>query len=64
MEGTFNTTFVTVLNLKLTKLNHTAKIYTKCHLTDKLSNYDLILGSDILHELGIFFNFKNITITW
>ena len=33
-------------------------------MTDKLLNYDLILGPDILHELGIIFIFKNKTITW
>ena len=33
-------------------------------MTDKLFNYDLILGRDILHELGIIFNFQNKTITW
>ena len=64
MAGTFNTTFVTEIILKLSELNHSAEIYAKCHLTDKLLNYDLILGRDILHELGIIFNFKNKTITW
>ena len=39
-------------------------MYAKCHLTDKLLNYDLILGRDILHELGIIFSFANKTTTW
>ena len=60
MAGTFNTTFVTEIILKLQKLNQNAK----CHLTDKLLNYDFILGRDILHKLGIILNFKNKTITW
>ena len=46
----FNTTSVTELILKLPELNHSAEIYAKCHLTDKLLNYNLILGRDILHE--------------
>ena len=33
-------------------------------MTNKLLNYDLILGRDILHELGIIFNLENKTITW
>ena len=33
-------------------------------MTNKLLNYDLILVSDILHELGIIFDFQNKTITW
>ena len=40
MAGPFNTTFVTEIILKLLELNHSAKIYTKCHLTNKLLNYD------------------------
>jgi len=64
MAGTFNTTSVTEIMLKLPELNHSAEIYAKCHLTDNLLNYDLILGRDILHELGIIFNFENKTITW
>ena len=32
-------------------------------MTDKVLNYVLILGKDILHKLGIIFNFKNKTIT-
>ena len=33
-------------------------------MIDKLLNYDLILSRDILHKLGIIFNFENKTITW
>ena len=64
MAGTFNTSFVTEIILKLPELNHSAEIYTKCRLTNKLLNYDLIFGREILHELGIIFNFKNKTINW
>ena len=62
--GTFNTTFVKEIILKLPELNHSAVIYSKCHLTDKLLNYDLILGRDIIHEIGIICNIENKTITW
>ena len=60
----FNTTSVTELKLKLPDLNYIADIYTKYHLTNKLLNYNLILGIHILHKLGIIFNFKNKNITW
>ena len=63
MAGTFNTTFITEIILKLLELNDSAEIYAKCHLTNKFLNYDLILGRGILHELGIIFNFENKTIT-
>ena len=59
MTGMFNTSFITEIILKLPELNHSAEIYAKYHLTDKSLNYDLILDRDILHKLGIIFNFKN-----
>ena len=64
MVGTFNTTYVTDIILKLPELTHSAEIYAKCNLTNKLLNDDLILDMDILRELGIIFNFENKTITW
>ena len=44
MAGTFNTSFVTEIIIKLPELNHSTEIYAIYHLTDKLLNYDLILG--------------------
>ena len=64
IAGTFKTYFVTEIILKLPELHHSAKIHAKCHLTDKLLYYNLILDRDILHELGIIFNFENKPITW
>ena len=59
MAGTFNTTFVIEIILKLLKLKHTKEIYAKCHLTYNLLNTNLIICFDILHKLGITFNFEN-----
>ena len=56
MAGTLNITFVTEII--------STETYEKCHLMDKLLNYNLILGRDILHKLLIIFNFNNKTITW
>ena len=64
MAETSNTAFVMELRLKLMELHHSAIIYAICHLVNKLLNYNLILGKDILHEQGIIFNFENKTITW
>ena len=64
MAGTFNTSFLTEIILKLLELNHSSKICIKCHLMDELLNQNLFLGSDILHKLGIIFNFENKSITW
>ena len=62
--GTFNTTFVKEIILKLPQLNHSTEVNAKCRLMDKLLNYDLILGRDILHQLGIIFDFENKTTNW
>ena len=64
MAGIFNTSFVTEIILKLPELNHSAEIYAKSHLTNKLLNYNLNLGRDKLHKLGIISNFENISINW
>ena len=45
-------------------MNYFAEIYAKCHLTNKLLNYNLIIDRDKLHELGIIFNFEKKTVTW
>ena len=50
-------------DFKTMKLKHSMEIYEKCHLTDDLFHYDLIFGRDILHQIGILFNFENKTIT-
>ena len=64
MTGTVNTTFIMELKVKSRELNQIVNIYAKCHLTNNLSNYDLILGRDKLHDQGIIFHFKNKTTTW
>ena len=64
MAGIFNITTITQIRLKLQQLNHTVKIFARSYLTNKLLNYDLILGRDIKHKLSIIFIFENKTITW
>ena len=57
--GTFYTITMDKSKLKLPEYNQTMEISVESHLTDKSLNYDLILGRDILHKLGIIFNPKN-----
>ena len=64
MAGIFNAAFVIEIILKLPELNHSTEIYAKCHVTNKLLHYNLILGGEILHKQEIIFNLKNKTITW
>ena len=64
MAVSFNTTFVTEIMLKLPELNNSTDIYAKFHLTNTLLNYNLIIGRDILRDLGMIFHFKIKAITW
>ena len=34
------------------------------HVTKTLRNYDLIIGQDLLHELGVDISFSSKTVTW
>ena len=64
MAGTFKTQSKTSLDFSLPELNPTAVINTTVHITEDMSNYDMILGRDLLHKLGFILNFNNKTIEW
>ena len=64
MAGTFKTTRRSDVQLKLPKLSDTAEMRVNCHVTKQKSNYDLILGREILRELGIKLDFSNNTTNW
>eukprot|EP00957_Ditylum_brightwellii_P052561 3985506-Ditylum_brightwellii.AAC.3 len=48
----------------LPELNPTAHVEHTIHITNNLSRYGMILGRDILQELGIDLDFKENNITW
>ena len=64
MAGTFNTCRVASVNLILPELNSTAEIKINCHVSKQKSNYDLIVGRDVLRELGIILDFANDKTIW
>ena len=64
MAGTFKTTRQSDVQLKLPELSDTAQMRVSCHVTKQKSNYDLILGREILRELGIKLDFSNNTTNW
>jgi hypothetical protein len=39
-------------------------IESEMHVTDSISNYDMIVGRDLLQELGIVLHFGDLTIAW
>ena len=64
MAGTFKTRSKTSLDFSLPELNPTAVINTTVHITEDMSNYDMIIGRDLLHKLGLILNFKDRTVQW
>ena len=64
MAGAFKTKRLAEIKLKLPELSDSAEINVNCHFTKQKSNYDLILGREILRELGINLNFSNNTTNW
>jgi hypothetical protein len=49
---------------KLPSLHETRVIESEMHVTDSIRNYDMIVGRDLLQELGIVLHFGDLTIAW
>jgi len=63
--GTMETNQKTKLQFMLPELSETRIIEWKMHVVDNTTmNYDIIIGRDILEELGIVIDFKTKQITW
>jgi len=64
-SGPMTTNKKTKLQFMLPELSETKLIEWKMHVVDsKTMNYDIILGRDILEQLGIIIDFKEKQITW
>ena len=64
MAGSFSTNAECNVEFTLPELNPTAVIRHRMHVTKHMANYDVIIGRDILHQLGIVLDFQNKTINW
>ena len=64
MAGNFSTNARGTLKLRLPELNPSAELKIVCHVTNRQSNYKIILGQDVLNELGIVLDFKRRVILW
>jgi len=63
--GTMETNQKTKLQFMLPELSETRIVEWKMHVVDNTTmNYDIIIGRDILEELGIVIDFKTKQITW
>ena len=50
--------------MTLPGFNQTREIAWKFHVTENLLNYNIIIGWDLLKELGITIDFSNDSMTW
>ena len=64
MSGEFKTYGKANVELKLPELNPIAKISVNLHVYTQDSNYDTVLGRDILKKLGMILDFQNETVIW
>ena len=64
LAGEVTTTKVAKVQFSLPELQEQKLINYQVHLTDQDMKYDMIMGRDLLQELGININFKNMTLEW
>ena len=64
MAGKFTTNCITKTVITLPELSNSAQFTIKAHVAEAKTNYDLIIGRDVLSQLGIISNFKERLITW
>ncbi|HSN67194.1 MAG TPA: reverse transcriptase domain-containing protein [Fusibacter sp.] len=62
--GTFETKQKALTQIILTELHESRTITCSAHVAPNLSKYDMIIGREVLSELGIILNFKEQTIEW
>ena len=62
--GVFTTNKQVELLLKLPEFYHNRVIKCNAHVTENTSNYDMIMGRDLLGQLGIQINFSTNSVTW
>ena len=62
--GNMNTNYKTKTLLELAEFSHNRVIECTFHVSNATFNYDIIMGRDLMTELGIDISFKNLTIEW
>ena len=62
--GTFTTNAEAQLQFQIPELSPTRTVQYWATVTERMLNYDIILGRDLLHTLGLDMSFKNQTVTW
>ena len=62
--GNFSTQGKCRVILKFPEFSPTAEITKTVHITETLGNYDLIIGRELMHDLGVDISFSQKTLTW
>jgi hypothetical protein len=63
-SGSFRTNQRVEVNIALPELSNNRTICAQVHVTPKLNDFDMIIGRDLLSEIGITLNFKENSIQW
>ena len=63
-NGPFETASKCCVEFMIPELSTTRRVTWDMHVTKQNMSYDLIIGRDLLRELGIVLDFKNNTIQW
>ena len=64
VAGTFSTNETAKVDFTLPELHEERLVTWKCHVTNGPMNYNMIIGRDLLSELGIDILFSNNTVIW
>ena len=64
MSGKYECTEFAKVHMALPEFHDDRIIEWGFHLTDNLGNYDMILGRDLITELGIVLDFKSMEVEW
>ena len=68
MGGTFETGHKSQVTFKMPEFSHNRTVTWEAHVDDhsdpKMTNYDLIIGSDLMTELKIILNYDSQTVIW
>lgn len=64
VAGSFLTKFKAIVVFKLPTLHETRTVEHEMHVAPRIKKYDMIIGRDLLQELGVVLNFSEQTIVW
>ena len=64
MAGTVSTAGTANVEFSLPEFHEDTLIEWKVHLAPKLGDYDMVIGRDVLSEVGIGIHFSTHTCTW